>query len=60
LAQIILGWRGFKYVQTKGIALLQGDLIVNLSKNTLKIFKKSSSLEPAAQIQPNLVQIILG
>jgi hypothetical protein len=27
LAEIILGWRGYKFVQTKGIALLQGEII---------------------------------
>jgi hypothetical protein len=27
LAQIILGWRGFKSVQMMGIALLQGEII---------------------------------
>jgi hypothetical protein len=27
LAQIILEWRGFKFVETKGIALLQGEII---------------------------------
>jgi hypothetical protein len=30
------------------------------SKNTLKLFFKSSFPEPADQIQSNLVQIILG
>jgi hypothetical protein len=34
LAQII----GFKFVQRKGIALLQGEIIAK-SKNALKIFK---------------------
>jgi hypothetical protein len=58
LAQIILGGRGFKFVQRKGIALLQGEIIAK-EKNT-ENFKKSSSLEPAGQIQSNLVQIILG
>jgi hypothetical protein len=28
LAQIILGKRGFKFDETKGIALLQGEIIV--------------------------------
>jgi hypothetical protein len=27
LAQIILGGRGFKFVQTKGITILQGEII---------------------------------
>jgi hypothetical protein len=27
-AQIILGWRGFKFIQIKEIALLQGEIIV--------------------------------
>jgi hypothetical protein len=27
LAHIILGWRGFKFVQMKGIAFLQGEII---------------------------------
>jgi hypothetical protein len=28
MAQIILMWRGFKFVQTKEISLLQGEIIV--------------------------------
>jgi hypothetical protein len=35
LAQIILGGRGFKFVQMKGIVLLQVEMIVNILKNLL-------------------------
>jgi hypothetical protein len=59
LAQIIHGWSGFKFVQTKGIAFLQGEIITKEQKYT-KNFKQSSSPEPAYEIQPNLIQIILG
>jgi hypothetical protein len=59
LAQIILGARGFKFVQMKGNALLQGEIIAKKQKYT-KIFQKSSSPEPLGQFQSNLVQIILG
>jgi hypothetical protein len=58
LAQIILGGRGFKVIQTKGIALLQGEIVAKESKYT-ENFQKSSSPEPASQIQSNMVQIIL-
>jgi hypothetical protein len=58
LAQIIFGWRGFKFVQTKGIAFLQGKIIAKRYKYN-ENFKKSSP-KPADQIQSNLVQIILG
>jgi hypothetical protein len=34
LAQIIIGGRGFLFVQIKGIALLQGEIIVNEQKYT--------------------------
>jgi hypothetical protein len=54
LAQIILGGRGFKFIQTKGIALLQGEIIIKEKKCTLK-FQKSFSPEPAGQNQSNLV-----
>jgi hypothetical protein len=59
LAQIILGGREFKIIQTKGIALLQGEIIAKEYIYT-EHFKKSSSPEPAGQIQSNMVQIILG
>jgi hypothetical protein len=48
---------GLKFVQIKGIAPLQGEIIAK-SKNTL-IFLKPSSPEPAGQNQSNLKQIIL-
>ena len=59
LAQIILGWRGFKFIQMKGSALFQGEIITKLRKYIDK-FLKSSSPEPLSQFQPNLAQIILG
>jgi hypothetical protein len=58
LAQIILGARGFKFVQMKGNALLQGEIIAKKQKYTQN-FQKSSSPDPLGQFQSNLVQIIL-
>jgi hypothetical protein len=55
LAQIILRDRGFKFVQSMGIALLQGEIIAKKNKNTMVFFLKSSSPEPTSQIQSNLV-----
>jgi hypothetical protein len=49
LAQIILGRKGFKLFQGRGLSLSKG-----------RYFLKSSSPEPAGQIQSNLVQMILG
>jgi hypothetical protein len=43
----------------KGKALLQGEIIAKEKKYT-ENFLKSSSSEPAGQIQSNLVQIVLG
>jgi hypothetical protein len=59
LAQIILGGRGFKFVQMKGGVLLKGEIIAKEYKYTKNILK-SSSPEPLGQFQPDLVQIILG
>jgi hypothetical protein len=59
VAQIILGSRGFNFVQRKEKALLQGEIIAKEYKYT-ENFEKSSSSEPAGQIESNLVQIILG
>ena len=53
LAQSILRWRGFKFVQIKGPALFQGEIIMNC-ENTLTKLKKSFSSEPLGQFQPNL------
>ena len=39
LAQSILGWRGFKFVQMKGPALFQGEIITQIVKNRLTKFK---------------------
>jgi hypothetical protein len=50
--------RGFKFVQMKGIAYLQGEIIPKEYKYTENLLKSSSS-EPAGQIQSNLVHIIL-
>ena len=52
-AQIILVWRWFKFVQMKGPALFQGDIIINWQ--ILKIF----SLRTTGEFQPNLAQSIL-
>ena len=59
LAQNILWWRGFKFVQMKGPALFKGEIIREQRKYIDKI-KKSSSPEPLGQFQPNLAQSILG
>jgi hypothetical protein len=40
LAQIILGCRGFKVIQTKGIALFQGEIIAKKKKYAV-FFKKN-------------------
>ena len=58
LAQRILGCRGFKFVQMKGSAFFQGEIIMKLWKYIDK-FKKSSP-EPGSQFQPNLAQTILN
>jgi hypothetical protein len=53
LAQIILRGRGFKFVQRKGIALLQGEIIakrVKLHLKLLKIFFSRTS-------RPNLIKL---
>ena len=59
LAQSILGWRGFKFVQMKGRALFQGEIITKQWKYIDEI-KKSSSSEPLGQFQPNVAQSIFG
>ena len=54
------GWlRGFKFVQIKGPALFQGEIITKRQKNIYKIYK-SSSPEPQGQFQSNLAQCIPG
>ena len=60
LAQCILWWRGFKFVQMKGPVYFQGEIITKERKYIDKIFKKSSSPEPLALFQTNLTQSILG
>jgi hypothetical protein len=45
LAQIIYGERDFKFVQMKGIVLLQGEIIAKV--NTLKFFKNLLQNQPA-------------
>ena len=59
MAQIIFGWREFKFVQMKGPSFYQGEIITKLRKYINK-FEKSSSQEPRGQFQPNLAQSILG
>ena len=58
LAQSILGWRGFKFIQMKDPALFQGEIITKEQKYIDEI-KKSSSPEALSQFQPNLAQSIL-
>ena len=58
LAQSILGWREFRFIQMKGHTLFQGEIIRKKQKYIDKIFK--SSPEPLGQFQPNLEQSILG
>ena len=58
LAQSILGWRGIKFVQMKGPALFQGEIITKEWK-CIEEFERSSP-EPLGQFQPNLAQSICG
>ena len=58
LAQSILRWNGFKFVQMKDSPFFEGRQWWN-SKNTLTNFK-NLLFEPLHQFQPNLAQIILG
>jgi hypothetical protein len=53
MAQIIPGYRGFKFVQTKGIALIQGEKIAKDKKYT-EIFFKLFSSEPS---RPNSIKL---
>ena len=48
-----------QFVQMKGPALFQGEIISKLQKY-IDEFEKSSSLEPLDQFQPNIAQCILG
>ena len=58
LAQSILGYNGFEFVQMKGPALFQGEIIMKLRKYFDEIWKTSSpELSP---FQPNLAQCVLG
>ena len=59
LAQSILGCRGLKFIQMKGPALFQEEIIMKLWKY-INEFKKSSFPEPLGQFQPILPQNILG
>ena len=47
------------FFQMQGHALLQGEIISN-SQIILKIFKKTSALEPLGKFQSNMAQSILG
>ena len=58
LAQSILGWRGFKFIQMKGPALFQVEIITKKWKYVEEL-KKSSSPEPLSQFKPKLAQSIL-
>jgi hypothetical protein len=46
LAQIILRWRKFKFVQMKGIPFLQGEIIAK-NENTLKKIKNLLQIQQA-------------
>jgi hypothetical protein len=59
LTQIIHGGREFKFILIKGIALLQGEIIVNEKKYT-ENFQNRSSPVPAGQIQSNWYKLSLG
>ena len=43
LAESILGWREFNFVQMKGYAIFQGEIIINEQKYIDKILKIFSS-----------------
>jgi hypothetical protein len=58
LSQSVFGGKGLKFVQMKGDAILQGEIMTKELKYP-ENFLKSSSPEPFGQIQSNLVQIIL-
>ena len=58
MAQSILEWREFKFVQLKGPALFQGEIIMKLRKYNEEFWKSSS--KPLSQFQPNLAQSSLS
>ena len=43
-AQSIIGWRGFKFVQIKGPAFFQGEIIKKMRKYINKILKSTKSI----------------
>jgi hypothetical protein len=56
LAKIILGWRGFKFVQMKRNALLQGEIIAKeykYSKIKFKIFFSRTSRSNSIKLGTN-------
>ena len=59
LAQSILGWRGFKFVQMKGPALFQREIITKLREYIDK-FKKFFFFKTTGPISTKLAQIIFG
>ena len=54
LAQSILMWRGFKFVQMKGAALFQGEIITKLRKYIDKCKKKKLLLRTTGPMSTNL------
>ena len=61
LAQSILGWREFNFVQMKGPALFsRGDNYEISKKHWDFFFLKPSSPEPLSQFQLNMARCILG
>jgi hypothetical protein len=58
-AQIILGVRGFKFIEMKIIALPQGEIIAKKKKCT-ENFQKFSSPEPLAKFNQTWYKLSLG
>jgi hypothetical protein len=58
VTQIIVRWRRFKFVQTKGITFLQGEMIAK-NENTLKIFKNLLQNQ-LAKLNQTLYKLSLG
>ena len=60
LAQSILGWRGFKFIQMKGFRFFKRGDNNEMMKIHCRNLKKNFSPEPMSQFRPNLAQSILG
>jgi hypothetical protein len=55
LARIILGSRGFKFVESKGISPLQEEIIAKEKKYTQN-FEEKNSAKPLGQFYPGLAK----